>query len=70
MPLCIENVEIWSDVTKALLTDTAVSAAREVLRIGGVKNLGNVWSKSIVLENKVVINFDFRLVGSDWPPAR
>ena len=26
----------------------------------GVKNLGNGWSKSIVLENKVVINFDFR----------
>ena len=24
-----------------------------------VKNLGNGWSKSIVLENKVVINFDF-----------
>ena len=28
---------------------------------GGVKNLSNGWSKSIVLENKVVIiNFDFR----------
>ena len=27
---------------------------------GGVKNLGNGWSKSIVLENKVVFNFDFR----------
>ena len=26
----------------------------------GVKNLGNGWSKSIVLENKVAINFDFR----------
>ena len=25
----------------------------------GVKNLGNGWSISIVLENKVVINFDF-----------
>ena len=24
-----------------------------------VKNLGNGWSKSIVLEDKVVINFDF-----------
>ena len=24
------------------------------------KNLGNGWSKSIVLENKVVLNFDFR----------
>ena len=24
------------------------------------KNLGNGWSKSIVLENKVVVNFDFR----------
>ena len=27
---------------------------------GGVKNLGNGWSKSIVLGNKVVINFNFR----------
>ena len=27
---------------------------------GGVKNLSNGWSKSIVLENKVVLNFDFR----------
>ena len=26
----------------------------------GVKNLGNGWSKSIVSENKVVLNFDFR----------
>ena len=25
-----------------------------------LKNLGNGWSKSIVLENKVVLNFDFR----------
>ena len=25
-----------------------------------VKNLGNGWSKSIVLENKVFLNFDFR----------
>ena len=24
-----------------------------------VKNLGNDWSKSIVLENKVFLNFDF-----------
>ena len=27
---------------------------------GGVKNLGNCWSKLFVLENKVVLNFDFR----------
>ena len=27
---------------------------------GCVKNLGKVWSISIVLENKVVLNFDFR----------
>ena len=26
----------------------------------GSKNLGNDWSKSIVLENKMVINFDLR----------
>ena len=26
----------------------------------GVKNIGNGWSKSIVLENKVFFNFDFR----------
>ena len=25
-----------------------------------LKNLGNGWSKSIVLDNKVVLNFDFR----------
>ena len=25
-----------------------------------VKNLGNGWSKSIVLENKVVLNLDFK----------
>ena len=25
-----------------------------------VKSLGNGWSKSIVLENKVLLNFDFR----------
>ena len=29
-------------------------------KVAGVKNLGNGWSKSIVLENKVVVNFDFR----------
>ena len=28
--------------------------------MGGVKNLGNGWSKSNVLEDKVSLNFDFR----------
>ena len=28
--------------------------------VNKAKNLGTGWSKSIVLENKVVINFDFR----------
>ena len=30
------------------------------LWVNKAKNLGTSWSKSIVLENKVVINFDFR----------
>ena len=29
-------------------------------KVAGVKNLGNGWSKSIVLENKVFLNFDVR----------
>ena len=29
-------------------------------RGGSGQNLGNNWSKSIVLENKVFLNFDFR----------
>ena len=35
-----------------------------------VKNLGNDWSKSIVLENKVFLNFDLRHgapVAKVWP---
>ena len=30
------------------------------LWVNKAKNLGTSWSKSIVLENKVFINFDFR----------
>ena len=37
------------------------------LWVNKAKNLGTSWSKSIVLENKVFLNFDFRIGFLDHP---